>query len=171
MREAALVSISESARLYGKSRKWVYDQIQKYGISTHKSPDENERRFQLVDLIAHKGEPKSIGTPVTVKGDTVEVRTLTPEVTPTVTALLKQENEFLRKENQRLEGDIEERREREEQLRKQVDRLLLPKPEEAQPAPSEKAQSLSWVNATLIGCGAVITIILVFVAWVLPHLG
>ena len=44
------VSISEAARLYGKSRKWVSNQISAYDIETRK--EGNQTRFRLVDLIA-----------------------------------------------------------------------------------------------------------------------
>ena len=55
--DAGWVSVSEVARLYGKSRKWVYDQIDRYQISTEK--EENWTRLRLVDLIAHRGEPSN----------------------------------------------------------------------------------------------------------------
>ena len=51
--DAGWVSVSEVARLYGKSRKWVYDQIDRYQISTEK--EENWTRLRLVDLIAASG--------------------------------------------------------------------------------------------------------------------
>ena len=46
------VSISEAARLYGKSRKWVSNQLSTYDIETQK--EGNQTRFRLVDLIAHR---------------------------------------------------------------------------------------------------------------------
>ena len=49
------VSVSEAARLYGKSRKWVYDQIERYQIGTERQG--NRTRLRLVDLITHRGKP------------------------------------------------------------------------------------------------------------------
>ena len=54
------ISISEASRLYGKSRKWVSNQISAYGIETQK--DGNRTRLRLTDLIAHRGEPQGNGT-------------------------------------------------------------------------------------------------------------
>ena len=40
------ITVSEAARLYGKSRKWVYDQIKRHQIGTEKTA--NRTRLRLV---------------------------------------------------------------------------------------------------------------------------
>ena len=88
------VSISECARLYGRHRKWVYDQIKRYGIETHK--EGNRTRLRLVDLIQHRGEPQN-GAPAHNETHTEESQKITPEVTPHLNLeaeLVKQENVF-----------------------------------------------------------------------------
>ena len=62
--EGGWINISEAARLYGKDRKWVYDQIKQYGLGTKKVG--NRRLVQLVDLIAHRGESQQ-GAPKPVR--------------------------------------------------------------------------------------------------------
>ena len=116
------VSISEASRLYGRHRKWVSDQIEKYQIETRKVG--NQKQLRLTDLIQHRGEPDGNGT----------ARTGTPteksqKVAPTPThetELLRQENEFLRRRIDELEADQVERKEREAWLRQT---LALPAPE------------------------------------------
>jgi len=134
MAEAGKVSISEAARMYDKSRKWVYDQLKKHNISTEKEKDGNERTFPLVDLIAHKGEPKNNGTAPTEECNTVEVRTSTPIGTygtpffPEKINLLEEQIEALREDKeelkQRLKEERGEARRREEDLREERGRLL-----------------------------------------------
>jgi len=166
---SAKVNISEAGRMFGKDRKTIHDVIAKHSISTEKT--KSGTLVQLVDLIAVYGEPKNKPTG---NGGVVTPQ----ETTPPHTLYLQEKIELLEKRNWELEEDREERKEREgrlendrERLQKQVERLLLPKPEEAQPPPQQKPKSLSWQSVTLIGCGIVMTIALVFVAWVLPHLG
>ena len=120
------VSISECARLYGRHRKWVYDQIKRYGIETHK--EGNRTRLRLVDLIQHRGEPQN-GAPAHNETHTEESQKNTPEVTPHLNVeaeLVKQENGFLRRRVEELEADQVERKEREAWLRQT---LALPAPE------------------------------------------
>ena len=123
------ITVSEAARLYGKSRKWVYDQIKRYQIGTEKTA--NRTRMRLVDLIAHRGEPQNgapgnNGTP-TVKGQIITPHT--PEIVPE-TVILEQENQFLRRRIDELEADREERKQREERLQGIIERqLALPRPE------------------------------------------
>ena len=125
------VSISEAARLYGKSRKWVSNQISTYDIETQK--EGNQTRFRLVDLIAHRGEPQGDGTTPTAS-PTQKSQKVAPEVAQNLTLeteLLKQENQFLRRCIDELEVDREERKHREERLQGIIERqtLALPKPE------------------------------------------
>ena len=99
------INISECARLYGRSRKWVHARLDKYPITTEKSPgDTSERRFQLVDFIAHCGEPESNGTPPNMGKE----QDRTSEA-----ALLNQKIEFLEKRIAELEQDRAERQSRE----------------------------------------------------------
>ena len=125
------ISVSEAARIYGKSRKWVYDQIKRYQIGTEKT--ENQTRLRLVDLIAHRGEPQN-GAPGNTETHTEQSQKITPHThnsTATETALLRQENTFLTKRVAELEADREERRRREERLQSIVERQTqaLPKPQ------------------------------------------
>ena len=53
-------SMAEVARLYGKSWKWVQNQVKKHNISTEKRG--NQRVLRLVDFIAQMGEPATNGT-------------------------------------------------------------------------------------------------------------
>ena len=95
------VSISEAARLYGKSRKWVSNQVSAYDIETQKHG--NQTRFRLVDLVAQRGEPEGNGTPPTAS-HTEQSQKVAPEVT-VETELIKQENGFLRRRVEELEAD------------------------------------------------------------------
>ena len=73
------ISVSECARLYGKFRKWVYDQIERYQIETQK--EGNRTRLRLVDLIAHREEPPN-GAPAHTATHTEHSQKITPEITP-----------------------------------------------------------------------------------------
>ena len=121
------ISVSEAARLYGKSRKWVSNQISAYEIETQKHG--NQTRFRLVDLVAQKGEPPGNGTSPTAT-PTEKSQKVAPEITQE-TELLRQENQFLRERIGELEVDREERRRREERFQGIIDRqaLALPPPE------------------------------------------
>ena len=122
------VSISEAARLYGKSRKWVSNQISVYDIETRK--EGNQTRFRLVDLIAQRGEPEENGTAPTgtPAGQSQKVA---PEGTVEA-ELLKQENRFLRERIDALEAREARWDSERERLVGIIERqtLALPKPEE-----------------------------------------
>ena len=122
------VSISEAARLYGKSRKWVSNQISTYDIETQK--EGNRTRFRLVDLIAHRGEPQGDGTTPTAS-PTQKSQKVAPEVT-VETELIKQENGFLRRRVEELEADRADWKAERSRLQGIIERqtLALPKPEE-----------------------------------------
>ena len=132
------VSISECARLYGRHRKWVYDQIKRYGIETHK--EGNRTRLRLVDLIQHRGEPQN-GAPAHNETHTEESQKITPELTREPTPereMLRQENQFLQKRIEELEADRSERQAREARWEEERSRLegiierqtyALPKPQ------------------------------------------
>ena len=125
------VSISEAARLYGKSRKWVSNQISTYDIETQK--EGNQTRFRLVDLIAHRGEPQGDGTTPTAS-PTQKSQKVAPEVAQNLTLeteLLKQENGFLRRRVEELEVDRADWKTERSRLQGIIERqtLALPTPE------------------------------------------
>jgi hypothetical protein len=124
------VSISEAARLYGKSRKWVSNQISTYDIETQK--EGNQTRFRLVDLIAHRGEPQGDGTTPTAS-PTQKSQKVAPEVAQNLnleTELLKQENVFLRRRIEELEVDRADWKTERSKLQSIIERqLALPSPE------------------------------------------
>ena len=141
------VSISECARLYGRHRKWVYDQIKRYGIETHK--EGNRTRLRLVDLIQHRGEPPN-GAPAPTVNHTEESQKITPELTPpadatTAAELLKQENKFLQDRIGELEADRSERQAREARWDSERARLegIIERQTYALPAPDQKHGALS----------------------------
>ena len=121
------VSISEAARLYGKSRKWVSNQIEACGIETQKHG--NQTRLRLVDLIAHRGEPQGNGTTPTAT-PTQKSQKVAPEVT-LETELLKQENGFLHRRVEDLETDRADWKAERSKLQGIIERqtLALPSPE------------------------------------------
>ena len=125
------VSISEAARLYGKSRKWVSNQISTYDIETQK--EGNQTRFRLVDLIAHRGEPQGDGTTPTAS-PTQKSQKVAPEVAQNLTLeteLLKQENQFLRRRIEELEVDRADWKTERSKLQSIIERqLALPSPEQ-----------------------------------------
>ena len=139
------VSISECARLYGRHRKWVYDQIKRYGIETHK--EGNRTRLRLVDLIQHRGEPQN-GAPAHNETHTEESQKITPEVTPQShleAELVKQENQFLQKRIEELEADRSERQAREARWEEERSRLegIIERQTYALPSPDQKQGALS----------------------------
>ena len=113
------INVSECARLYGKDRKWVYDQIKRYEIETRK--ENNRKILRLVDLIRHRGEPPN-GAPAHNENHTENSQKITPDPTPE-TELLRQENQFLQKRINALEVDQRERQAREADW--QVERARL----------------------------------------------
>ena len=121
------VSISEAARLYGKSRKWVSNQISTYDIETQK--EGNQTRFRLVDLIAHRGEPQGDGTTPTAS-PTQKSQKVAQNLT-LETELIKQENGFLRRRVEELEADRADWKSERSRLQGIIERqtLALPRPE------------------------------------------
>ena len=146
------VSISECARLYGRHRKWVYDQIKRYGIETHK--EGNRTRLRLVDLIQHRGEPQN-GAPAHNETHTEESQKITPEVTPHLNLeaeLVKQENGFLRRRVEELEADRSERQAREVRWAEERSRLqgIIERQTLALPSPERRgwvARLSEWLTA------------------------
>ena len=143
------VSISDCARLYGRHRKWVYDQIKRYEIETRK--ENNRTCLRLVDLIAHRGEP-----PTSAPSNNGNHAEESQEITPLSTGesgLLVQENEFLRGRVAELEADRTERRDRELRWAEERERLerIIERQTIALPPPQEKqgafARLLWWVRS------------------------
>ena len=126
------VSISEASRLYGKSRKWVSNQISAYEIETQKHG--NQTRLRLVDLIAHRGEPQGNGTPPTAS-HTEQSQKVASEVT-VETELLKQENGFLRRRVEELEADRADWKTERSKLQSIIERQTIALP------PAEKAPGI-----------------------------
>ena len=114
------VSISEASRLYGRHRKWVSDQIERYNIETRKQG--NQKQLRLTDLIAHRGEPQG---DVTARNAN---HTENPQIIADASA---QEAQLLRQENQMLRERVEEMKQRQAWLEGLVDRYTaqLPAPE------------------------------------------
>ena len=124
------VNVSECARLYGRSRKWVDNRLKKHNISTEQPADSTYKRFQLVDFIAHCGEPENNGTPKETAPHNVSEQSSTLNGTLNETALLRQENQFLTQRIAELEGFLAAQHQRETWLQGIIDKQLpaLPKP-------------------------------------------
>lgn len=122
-------SMAEVARLYGKSWKWVQNQVKRYNIGTEKRG--NQRVLRLVDFIAQMGEPPVNGTGAADGSHTDQSETVTAE-SQIETALLKQENTFLRRRIEDLEADRADWKAERSKLQGIIERqtLALPKPEE-----------------------------------------
>ena len=114
------VSISEASRLYGKHRKWVSDQIERYNIETRKVG--NQKQLRLTDLISHRGEPDGDANHRNAN------HTENPQIIADASA---QESQLLRQENQLLRERVEELKQRQAWLEGLVDRYTaqLPPPE------------------------------------------
>ena len=95
------VSISEASRLYGRHRKWVSDQIERYNIETRKRG--NQKQLRLTELIRHRGEPQGDAT-ASNENHTENPQIIAPSL-PYETALLKQECHFLREQVEELKAD------------------------------------------------------------------
>ena len=124
------ISISEAARLYGKSRKWVDNQIEEFGITTKK--EGNKKLVQIADLIAHRGEPQN-----STDSNTATRNEKSQIVTPSNSepdALLTQEIQFLRQRIADLEKINDRGNAERERLIGIIERqtLALPKPDEQQ---------------------------------------
>lgn len=144
---AQWVNISQCARMYGRSRKWVDNRIKKHNIGTEKSVDGNEKRFQLVDFIAQCGEPDNNGTATgaaphngSEQGSTVKNSALVQDSTPSPgdntvieTALLRQENQLLHRRIEELEADRVELKSERAKMQEIIETRLL-----ALPPPNEQ---------------------------------
>ena len=146
--EGGWINISEAARLYGKDRKWVYDQIEQYGLGTKKVG--NRRLVQLVDLIAQRGEPQQ-GAPQTGETHTNHSQKITPDPTPE-TELIKQENQFLHQRIDELKADQAQRQARETQWESERARLqgIIERQTYALPKPQSEgvfSRFIQWVQS------------------------
>ena len=95
-------SMAEVARLYDKSWKWVQNQVKKHNISTEKRG--NQRVLRLVDFIAQMGEPPTNSTNEADGSHNDQSETITTD-SQIEAALLKQENQFLRRRIEELAAD------------------------------------------------------------------
>ena len=128
-------SMAEVARLYGKSWKWVQNQVKQHNISTEKRG--NQRVLRLVDFIAQLGEPPTNGTNESEVSHNDQSETVTAD-TQIETALLKQENQFLRRRIEELETDRTDWKAERSKLQGIIERQTY-----ALPAPDQKQGALS----------------------------
>ena len=119
--------MAEVARLYDKSWKWVQNQVKKHNISTEKRG--NQRVLRLVDFIAQMGEPPTNGTNESNGSHNDQAETVTTD-SQVEAALLKQENQFLRRRIEELEADRSDWKAERSKLQGIIERqtLALPKP-------------------------------------------
>ena len=121
-------SMAEVARLYDKSWKWVQNQVKKHNISTEKRG--NQRVLRLVDFIAHMGEPPTNGTNESDVSYNGQSETITTD-SQIEAALLKQENQFLRRRIEEMETDRSDWKAERSKLQGIIERqtYALPKPQ------------------------------------------
>ena len=136
-------SMAEVARLYGRSWKWVQNQVKRHNISTEKRG--NQRVLRLVDFIAQMGEPSTNSTNESDVGhnDQSEIITTDAQIE---SALLKQENQFLRRRIEELETDRTDWKAERSKLQGIIERQTYALP----PASSEKgmfSRFLQWMRS------------------------
>ena len=121
-------SMAQVARLYGRSWKWVQNQVKRHNISTEKRG--NQRVLRLVDFIAQMGEPPTNGTNESDVSQSDQSETVTTD-SQVEAALLKQENGFLRRRVAELEADRADWKSERSRLQGIIERqtLALPSPE------------------------------------------
>ena len=123
-------SMAEVARLYDKSWKWVQNQVKKHNISTEKRG--NQRVLRLVDFIAQIGEPPTNGTNEADGSHNDQSETITTD-SQIEAALLKQENQFLRRRIEEMETDRSDWKAERSKLQGIIERqtYALPKPKDS----------------------------------------
>ena len=121
-------SMAEVARLYDKSWKWVQNQVKKHNISTEKRG--NQRVLRLVDFIAQMGETPTNGTNEADGSHNDQSETITTD-SQIEAALLKQENQFLRRRIEEMEADRSDWKAERAKLQGIIERqtYALPKPQ------------------------------------------
>ena len=121
-------SMAEVARLYDKSWKWVQNQVKKHNISTEKRG--NQRVLRLVDFIAQMGETPTNGTNEADGSHNDQSETITTD-SQIEAALLKQENQFLRRRIEEMEADRSDWKAERSKLQGIIERqtYALPKPQ------------------------------------------
>ena len=176
----ARLSISQAAKIYGKDRKTISRHIDEGKLSCEVNA-QGHKLIDMAELVREYGEPKRNPALASVgRNGALPQRNASDAPVPLEykISVLEEKNkaldEQLKREREEYRVDQEERRDREKELREiiKTQTHLLEDKREKNDSLTEplNSQSLSWVNAVLIGCGVVITIALVFVAWVLPHL-
>lgn len=136
-------SMAQVARLYGKSWKWVQNQVKHRNISTEKRG--NQRVLRLVDFIAQLGEPPTNGTKKSDVSHNDQSETVTTDA-QIEAALLKQENQFLRRRIEELETDRSDWKAERSKLQGIIERQTYALP----PASSEKgmfSRFLQWMRS------------------------
>ena len=136
-------SMAEVARIYGRSWKWVQNQVKRHNISTEKRG--NQRVLRLVDFIAQMGEPSTNGTNESELSHSDQSETVTTD-TQIESALLKQENQFLRRRIEELETDRADWKAERSKLQGIIERQTYALP----PAASEKgmfSRFLQWMRS------------------------
>ena len=136
-------SMAEVARLYGRSWKWVQNQVKRHNINTEKRG--NQRVLRLVDFIAQMGEPSTNGTNESELSHSDQSETVTTDA-QVEAALLKQENQFLRRRIEELETDRADWKAERSKLQGIIERQTYALP----PAASEKgmfSRFLQWMRS------------------------
>ena len=128
MADSGWHSMAEVARLYDKSWKWVQNQVKKHNISTEKRG--NQRVLRLVDFIAQMGETPTNGTNEADGSHNDQSETITTD-SQIEAALLKQENQFLRRRIEEMETDRSDWKAERSKLQGIIERqtYALPKPQ------------------------------------------
>ena len=130
MTDGGWQSMADVARLYDKSWKWVQNQVKKHNISTEKRG--NQRVLRLVDFIAQMGEPPTNGTNEADESHNDQSETITTD-SQIEAALLKQENQFLRRRIEEMETDRSDWKAERSKLQGIIERqtYALPKPKDS----------------------------------------
>ena len=128
MTDGGWQNMADVARLYGRSWKWVQNQVKKHNISTEKRG--NQRVLRLVDFIAQMGEPPTSGTNESDGSHNDQSETVTSD-SQVEAALLQQENQFLRRRIEALETDRADWKAERSKLQGIIERqtYALPKPQ------------------------------------------
>ena len=158
----AKFNISQAAKLYSKDWKTIKRHIAKGKLS-----QESDGLIDMAELIRAYGEPKSNAPPTPENNN----KAMPDYASPKIEELFGRQVKML----ERQVEDLREERDRRLGIVENQTRLLEYKPTpENQPTLPQPVQvkSLSWLHATLIGCGLVgasIGITVAFVTLVVPH--
>jgi len=162
------LNISQASKLYGKDRSSIQRKI-KNGELSCEADENGHKQIDLSELIRIYGEPPKSDTGATLLQSGGVQQPDTPYATPHY----EQEINFLEKQVKALEEDKKDLKTERDRLldmleteQKKTQTFMLEDRRNREEQPQQKPKSLSWLNATLIGCGIVITGALAFIAWV-----